>query len=267
MNKFLISILLILLSDNTKITNKSQNVVCKKNKTYQKSDLPKNIQKLMMHYSSIASYKENFIYFKDGSKLIYDDFKQKNEQELINSPDIEDMFEYEYNKWQGAKLPQYFDPGRIRNEEFFKKIYGHSQVSVQKKLKTVVWCPKLSSQKIQITTVNNINEKIDSISREIDFHPEFKKYIQNIGGTFNWRNIKGTKRLSMHSFGMTIDINVKYSNYWQWDANSTMENVKLTYTNKIPIKLVKIFEKYGFIWGGNWYHYDTMHFEYRPELL
>ena len=26
-------------------------------------------------------------------------------------------------------------------------------------------------------------------------------------------------------------------------------------------------EKHGFIWGGRWYHYDTMHFEYRPELL
>jgi len=22
-----------------------------------------------------------------------------------------------------------------------------------------------------------------------------------------------------------------------------------------------------FIWGGRWYHFDTMHFEYRPELL
>ncbi|WP_265937085.1 M15 family metallopeptidase [Aliarcobacter butzleri] len=28
-----------------------------------------------------------------------------------------------------------------------------------------------------------------------------------------------------------------------------------------------MFEKYGFIWGGRWYHFDTMHFEYRPELL
>jgi type I restriction enzyme R subunit len=24
---------------------------------------------------------------------------------------------------------------------------------------------------------------------------------------------------------------------------------------------VQIFEKRGFIWGGKWYHYDTMHFE------
>jgi hypothetical protein len=66
---------------------------------------------------------------------------------------------------------------------------------------------------------------------------------------------------------MTIDVNVNYSNYWQWDAKSTKENIKLNFRNKIPLKLVKIFEKYGFIWGGNWYHYDTMHFEYRPELL
>ena len=31
--------------------------------------------------------------------------------------------------------------------------------------------------------------------------------------------------------------------------------------------IVEIFERHGFIWGGKWYHYDTMHFEYRPELL
>jgi hypothetical protein len=32
-------------------------------------------------------------------------------------------------------------------------------------------------------------------------------------------------------------------------------------------RLVEIFERHGFIWGGNWSHFDTMHFEYRPELL
>jgi D-alanyl-D-alanine carboxypeptidase len=28
-----------------------------------------------------------------------------------------------------------------------------------------------------------------------------------------------------------------------------------------------LFEQHGFIWGGKWYHYDTMHFEYRPEII
>jgi hypothetical protein len=26
-------------------------------------------------------------------------------------------------------------------------------------------------------------------------------------------------------------------------------------------------ERRSFVWGGRWYHYDTMHFEYRPELV
>jgi len=97
--------------------------------------------------------------------------------------------------------------------------------------------------------------------------PEFGRYLENIGGTFNWRNISGTDRLSTHSFGMTIDINTRYANYWQWDCKCTDEKLKLTYRNRIPLKIVEVFEKHGFIWGGRWYHYDTMHFEYRPELL
>jgi hypothetical protein len=35
----------------------------------------------------------------------------------------------------------------------------------------------------------------------------------------------------------------------------------------MPRQIVDIFERHGFIWGGRWYHYDTMHFEFRPELL
>ncbi|WP_372236783.1 M15 family metallopeptidase [Campylobacter pinnipediorum] len=31
--------------------------------------------------------------------------------------------------------------------------------------------------------------------------------------------------------------------------------------------MVDVFEKNGFIWGGRWKHFDTMHFEYRPELF
>ena len=49
---------------------------------------------------------------------------------------------------------------------------------------------------------------------------------------------------------------------------------------KVIIKLKELPEKYDkflsliartlnyrFIWRGRWYHYDTMHFEYRPELF
>jgi hypothetical protein len=73
----------------------------------------------------------------------------------------------------------------------------------------------------------------------------------------------------MHSFGMTIDVNVEFSDYWRWAIKAEEDDGSrvIEYKNRIPMELVAIFEEQGFIWGGKWYHFDTMHFEYRPELL
>ena len=115
-----------------------------------------------------------------------------------------------------------------------------------------------------VTKINGIDKKLEKISSELENLPnEFKKYIVNPDGVYNFRKISGTNRLSTHSFAIAIDLNKEYSNYWLWDKNGK----NIVYKNKIPLEIVKIFEKYGFIWGGRWYHYDTMHFEYRPELL
>lgn len=209
----------------------------------------------------IIDFKENKLIFSDNSSLVYDDFKKKTKQELIDNADVEDQFSYFY------KLGSINDAGRIRNEAFFKKIYGNSKAEVEKNLVEIVWCPKLVNQKIKVTTVNGFDKIVNKLAAELDNHPEYKTYLSNIAGTFNWRKIAGTNRLSMHSFGMTLDINTKYSNYWQWDCKCKNENTQLIYKNRIPKKLVAIFEKYGFIWGGNWYHYDTMHFEYRSEFF
>lgn len=67
-------------------------------------------------------------------------------------------------------------------------------------------------------------------------------------------------RLSRHS---AFDLNLSYSDYWLWNAKS--KNVPNK--NRMPRQIVEIFERHGFIWGSKWYHYDTMHFEYRPELV
>jgi hypothetical protein len=69
--------------------------------------------------------------------------------------------------------------------------------------------------------------------------------------------------MSMHGYAAAIDLNLKFSDYWLWAGKSKM----VPYRNRMPHEIVDIFERHGFIWGGKWYHYDTMHFEYRPELL
>lgn len=232
--------------------------------------IPPAAQKLINAYPNfISGYANNQIVFKDGAKLTWDDgIQNKTWQQVLDHPDLKDMFQQEYPKGELKTAPAVnSDPGRIRNEAFFMKLYGSTKKQVESNLTTITWCPKLVGQKIVVTRINGVDKQLMKISAELDTHPELKKYLTNIGGTFNWRNIKGTNRPSMHSFGMTIDINTAYSDYWQWACNCTAENTAVKYHNRIPQLIVDTFEKYGFIWGGKWYHYDTMHFEYRPELL
>ena len=231
---------------------------------------PDNVLRLMKAYPNhIVDFKDNKLVFKDGSTLIYDDgIRNKSKTELLNNPDIEDQFFYSYLKLDTSLLSKNVeDLGRIRNENFFKKMYGNTKEEVEKNLVEITWCPKSIGQKIKVTKVNGVDKAFLKTSEELDKMPEFKQYLTNIGGTFKWRNINGTNRLSMHSFGMTMDINISFSDYWQWSCTCTNEDVKLNFKNRIPLKIVEVFEKNGFIWGGRWVHFDTMHFEFRPELL
>ena len=231
--------------------------------------IPESAKKLIKAYPNQSLvYENNEIIFSDGSRMIFDDKKVKSYQELLDKPDIEDQFKIQYSKaFKNIKPKKNQDPGRIRNIEFFSKIYGNTKAKVEENLVEIYWCPKLVNQKLKVTKINGIDKILIKLSNELDQHPEYQAYLKNIAGTFEWRNIAGTNRLSMHSFGMTLDINLEKTNYWQWDCKCQNEDAELGYKNKIPLGLVAIFEKCGFIWGGKWYHYDTMHFEYRPELL
>ncbi|MBN2891628.1 MAG: M15 family metallopeptidase [Bacteroidales bacterium] len=224
-----------------------------------------NLIKLQKSYPDfIIGIKNNTIIWKDSSTMIFDDSLEKDFDELLNNPDVQDMFTFKYTPFIVDTPCVNFDPGRIRNDEFFKKMYGFSKNEVRANLDTIIWLPSTLNMEVLITKVNGVNIQLQAISNELDSLIMYHKYVETIGGTFNWRKILNTNRLSAHSFGIAIDINVKYSNYWEWDKSYSST---IKYKNQIPIEIVRIFEKHGFIWGGRWYHYDTMHFEYRPELL
>jgi len=62
---------------------------------------------------------------------------------------------------------------------------------------------------------------------------------------------------------LAIDLNPAYADYWLWRRSAAAPRP----ANRIPPEIIEIFEQHGFIWGGRWQQFDTMHFEYRPELL
>ena len=123
--------------------------------------------------------------------LFSDSKNSKSYSELLNSPSLSDQFMFKYQKGKLTPNPKKnYDPGRIRYEPFFYKMYGKSQKEVRNKLVEINWCPKLGGQKIRVTTINGIDKKVKAISDELDKHPELKDYVTNIGGTFNWRKVE-----------------------------------------------------------------------------
>jgi hypothetical protein len=113
---------------------------------------------------------------------------------------------------------------------------------------------------------------------------DFIASIRSVDG-YNWREIRGTRRMSYHSWGLAVDIlgdqqqssgsgapaagrEGKLVVYWLWERvhNDNWMLVPPEQRWMPPARVIRAFENEGFIWGGKWALYDNMHFEFRPEL-
>ena len=225
------------------------------------SIVPKEVSVLMEAYpQQQLKFRDNMLFFPDGSTIQFDDGYEKTFEQLLDYSDVEDMFRMPYCR---TDTPAYLaDAGRSRCDAFFKKMYGASADEVKQNLVYVDWVGK----QVKFTKVNGAAEQLKKVAAELAQNPELAPYLPS-AGTFYWRQVRGAQRQSAHSYGIAIDINTEYSNYWLWTNQGASELDTLKYENRIPSAIVDIFERHGFIWGGRWYHYDTMHFEYRPEIL
>lgn len=200
-------------------------------------------------------------HFKLGAATYpWDDGKTKSFEQKLESPDLEDTFSIPYVP--GPIQPvtrENEDPGRIRFDPLFHAAYGDSEAKVD-----VVGIDflgqKLKVHRAVAPAFERVAKRLDAVLKR---EPSLRPFLRGLGGTFVWRKIANTQRQSAHSYGVSIDVNVKRSHYWEW----AKPKEPVRWANQIPQVLVDAFEAEGFIWGGRWFHYDTMHFEYRPELL
>jgi hypothetical protein len=210
----------------------------------------------------------NALVWRDGKRMAIDDGRgPKAPAARLEAPDIKDMFVQPYPFGAAQPPERDSDPGRARYDELFAGMYGDCRRNqVRANLVPIVWLPKKWGKTLEVTRINGVAEKLAAVSAELDALPaRFDTYLFPPVGTYNCRPIAGTDRQSPHGFGIAIDIAIKQTDYWRWTKPGA--DGRYAYKNRIPAEIVAIFEKHGFIWGGKWYHYDTMHFEYRPELL
>ena len=105
--------------------------------------------------------------------------------------------------------------------------------------------------------------------------PEVKVFLRGLAemNGYNYRFVDGTRTRSYHSYGLALDLIPRsYGGrhpYWRWAMRKVPDWWAVPYARRwmVPTPVVEAFERHGFVWGGKWLFFDTMHFEYRPEVL
>lgn len=221
-------------------------------------------------YPNIKSVKNGTVTFSNHRVLPLGNVSTTPFITTLNNASIADQLAQTY-PLAFITPKQYADAGRLRNEPFFQALYGNNKQAISNNLTAVYWKP--ANTTIKFNKNNNAAAQLQKVGDKLASNPSLIPYVAKSLGSFNYRPIAGTKRLSAHSFGIEVDFHLPQGlhKYWRWDGCKSENNPcpypKALLQDKTLQQVVQIFEKHGFIWGGKWASYDSPHFEYRPELV
>jgi hypothetical protein len=176
----------------------------------------------------------------------------KSAEARLEHPDVEDAFAQPYAVGPTAQVttPD-LDPGRVRLDGVLRAAYPRRELVRVDFLGHRVWFHARAAPALARVAAR--------LRRALAADASLAAFVTRLGGTVVERTIAGTDRPSAHSWGIAIDLDPARADYWRWQKGG--------WRHRMPQAIVDAFEAEGFIWGGRWFHYDTMHFEYRPELL
>ena len=174
--------------------------------------------------------------------------------------------------WQGLR-PLGLRGAQNRNREFFRTLLDVRERSDMddKHMRELRFLGRpVEVHQILRPVLERIDAKLATERRTDRSLDRFLGSLRNISG-YVWRNIAGTDTLSLHSYGIAVDLipwRWNGETYWRWTEEKGLDWRDYPYEKRWqpPPKVVRAFEEEGFIWGGKWYLFDTMHFEYRPEF-
>ncbi|MDR0315419.1 MAG: M15 family metallopeptidase [Treponema sp.] len=161
-----------------------------------------------------------------------------------------------------------------RSQHFFDALWrAHTREESYERIKTIRFLGNPVMVHYAILVKLALVE--EQILAEAARDPQVRAWVNNVStlDSWNWRSIADTQSRSFHAYGAAIDILPRTTggreSYWLWASRSRPEWWNISYEQRLhpPSAVIKAFESRGFIWGGKWLFFDTMHFEYRPEIL
>jgi hypothetical protein len=217
--------------------------------------------------------------FSNGQRVPFADGRALTPEQRLEDADLATVLSQPYPPGKiPLPAPIGREAGRWRNYPLLQAAYGATRGEVEANLDSVDFL----GVPIRFNRKNGAAEALQQVARDIANDSWLMAFVKPIivaghagkpdtvldndcVSGWNWRRIAGTDRLSPHAFGIALDINNPFAvkpKYWRWRKNGKT----VSQLDPIPWPLIEVFEKHGFIWGGKWNHFDTMHFEFRPEF-
>lgn len=183
-----------------------------------------------------------------------------------------DSIFYKYRTGSLRQIPSYQEMPH-RAPDFFYALFGKKETDIRKHCRTIRFLGRsVFMNRFCIPALQSVEKDIKVLARH---DKEVAQYIHNlsIAYSFKQKQVIGSENLSFHSFGLALDLVPKSYRgkqvYWRWSKvfRKDWYRIPLRQRWAPPKAVIDIFEKNGFVWGGKWCHFDTIHFEYRPEII
>ncbi|MCL2758872.1 MAG: M15 family metallopeptidase [Treponema sp.] len=242
---------------------------------------PDNIEKVEFRNDDWALFMKNRWYYFSGGRILPENmlenaanfrshsfYSYPSELPPWKEPTPEEAARY--NNWAGNRTQ-----GPLRRSSFFLDELWQSpnRAEAERRLARITFLGKFAR------VHQSIQGKVAVVEAAIlaagKTEPQVQTWINGIGTleSYGWRNIAETQNRSYHSYGLALDILPRNlgnrQTYWLWTSQYRNDWYNVSYNERYhpPASVIRIFEANGFVWGGKWPMFDTMHFEYRPEIL
>jgi hypothetical protein len=221
---------------------------------------------------SVSYPEEDVIFMMAGRPIHFQDGRMLAEDRLGAAERFDPIF-YRYPLGPLVDPLPLTDPPTY-STDFLEALFGTTETQIRRHCRSISFL----GHSMFLNTL--ILEPLREVEREIReaaaVDPEVAEWVEELEVTYSFifREIAASRTRSLHGFGLAVDlVPSSYEGrhvYWRWSRALDRENwyrIPLARRWRPPPAVIEAFEGNGFVWGGKWSHFDTIHFEYRPEIL
>jgi len=204
------------------------------------------------------------IHFQDGRMLA---------RERLDEVDGFDPIFYDYPLERLVSPPPLTDLPTY-STDYLEALFGRTESEVRRHCRSISFLDhNLFVNTLILEPLREVEQEIrEAAARDA----EVVRWLEelDVAYSFLFRDIAKSQTRSLHGFGLAVDLVPRsYGGlhvYWQWSRVLDREGwfrIPLSQRWSPPQAVIEAFEHNGFVWGGKWSRFDTVHFEYRPEIL